>query len=486
MKKRIYLNGLLAIMMLASTLFYFSSCSGDTIYEDDTYIDVVTETYSVAIDIVGEPTADEAEVKFTPEEGVAKVVYALATESERYTFISEKENFTDAVTVEGDNEFNVKFDDLVSGAQYTVFAVAYDQEGHSYAVASTVFDTYDTTNFNFSLEYVSDTSIGIRITSTNKYAYFKYALVTEPDSEAFISGELKGIKKIEDATNYVIHTFNLEPKQKYYFYCKGYDRTGNSTILLTDEFTTYASDKTPNITVEPSLGIITSIFNITPNELCGKVEALAYFNGQYDTTFFGNYFGAGEIFGLMSAWVAAGEAKESSGTNFGLNIVSKTYGFERPISILITVYDKNMQPASVKYYNFKTPEFIENVGLPGATLSVENITSSGADYVFTGNENTAGVIFETYDQDNYDMIDMALTLGMYTEFMVAKMLVLPYAEANSFNKYWAPTNGSSTPVRYVEDEALSGTAYHVVAFPVSINGPEGGYGPMIHVPYTTN
>ena len=139
---------------------------------------------TVSIEFVGTPGVSDVTVKFVPTEETAKFNYAIGSEQDRENF--ENGDIVGMQTETSNQEITHTWNELEAGEYYVVYAMAYDEDGAAGPVSAHGFKTASS-DFVVETYYIGDNSAAFRITNTNDYYTYKYALGTAADKEAFLN-----------------------------------------------------------------------------------------------------------------------------------------------------------------------------------------------------------------------------------------------------------------------------------------------------------
>lgn len=230
-----------------------------------------------------------------------------------------------------------------------------------------------------------------------------------------------------------------------------------------------------------SQDIYRSKFELVPNEKCGKISAVVNFKGYFDANIYGPESWMGDHITTLSNW-------ETLGTMYGYNgcfAIGEPLVFSfddvqfvntAQIEIIALFWDKDMNPTGVQ--RFVVDKNFDNPDAPEATVSVSvgDITTVGATYTYTPDNNTIGFLYDTLDADWYD--DFKET-PEWTEFYIHELLL-------SNGMYWCYCpDMKSDVVTFTENTGEAGKRYYAAACPMNENGTKG-WGPLALTDYVTN
>lgn len=390
------------VLMVASLGLLLTACGGDKGAGGVTVIGDPT----VSIEFVGTPGVSDVTVKFVPTEETAKFNYAIGSEQDRENF--ENGDIVGIQTETSNQEITHTWNELEAGEYYVVYAMAYDEDGAAGPVSAHGFKTASS-DFVVETYYIGDNSAAFRITNTNDYYTYKYALGTAADKEAFLNDELASIKTQSEVFDWAENYFDLKPATEYVFYCVGQDRSGRDTQLFEIPFTTYAegSDEIPNFTYEEGAkDFYVQRYTVTPNALCKQLVLYQQTQGASDGVMFSVNNWQGRLLEVFDSWkdinigaIMAGTSI-STATNEVLNAMATTIDMEleNPLDVYVTAYDEMYKPFLVKKYSNTTPAFNENAALPDTddfVFSVTDVTMEGfnitIDYT---SDNTRAYFFD--------------------------------------------------------------------------------------------
>ena len=195
--------------MVASLGLLLTACGGD---ENAGGVTVIGEP-TVSIEFVGTPGVSDVTVKFVPTEETAKFNYAIGSEQDRENF--ENGDIVGMQTETSNQEITHTWKDLEAGEYYVVYAMAYDEDGAAGPVSAHGFKTASS-DFVVETYYIGDNSAAFRITNTNDYYTYKYALGTAADKEAFLNDELASIKTQSEVFDWAETISTLSPLPSMY------------------------------------------------------------------------------------------------------------------------------------------------------------------------------------------------------------------------------------------------------------------------------
>ena len=464
------------VLMVASLGLLLTACGGD---EQAGGVTVIGEP-TVSIEFVGTPGVSDVTVKFVPTEETAKFNYAIGSEQDRENF--ENGDIVGMQTETSNQEITHTWKDLEAGEYYVVYAMAYDEDGAAGHVSAHGFKT-ESSAFVEETYYKGDNSAAFRITNTNDYYTYKYALGTAADKEAFLNDELASIKTQSEVFDWAENYFDLEPATEYVFYCVGQDRSGRDTQLFEIPFTTYAegSDEIPNfVYTEGAKDFYMQNYTVTPNALCKQLVLYQQTEGAADGTMFGVNNWKGLTLDMFDAWkdinigaVVAG-TYITSATNEVLEAAATTTDLEleNPLDVYVIAYDEMYKPFLVKKYANSTPAFNANAALPDAsdfTITVTDVTMEGFNIAINyTSDNTRAYFYDIISGDYWDN-QIEHDMAALKNEMITNYLSLGWCY-----------NRKSIENNYVIDPSIpdfvAGAKFYIGVLAMNENGPiEGGW-----------
>ena len=256
------------------------------------------------------------------------------------------------------------------------------------------------------------------------------------------------------------------------FYAIGYDRYGMESKLFEIPVTIPAegSNEVPDVEFETvSIDIYKGTFRFTPNDACGKITCsmgeIGYVSSMIASTGW-----KGDAVAMLDSWSGSSSVNSFTSESGVLEFDNYTTGLMTGLGLELYVltYDKDGNPAGVKEYMVSTPE--EDPSLAKATITeikVENITTAGATYTITPDENTFAIVYDTYVADYYDQL---VNSSAYHEFFIHEELM-----SSSTAKF----NYGNGEVIYAEVQGLPYTEYLLCVAPMNGNGPvDAGWGEL--------
>lgn len=426
----------------------------------------------VKIEVVIKNDLSVCSVMIIPSENTLRFKYAVATEDNRAEF--ELGTLEGIYEQEGSEPLEVTFENVSTNDGLTIFAQAFNDSGSGPVASVKPYSVKS--KFNVSLQYVTHCSAGVKFDMSGSYYKCKYYLGHAGESEAFLNDNVKA-SYLEESQYWVVNFFDLEESSDYILYVKGTDRAYMETPLLEIPISTCAFEEFPAIEFKTNtLDVMGGIFEFVPNNQCGKIVATyAKTAGQFDSMLYSDAHFYGDCMYMLSSWSDAGinDWCKTSKANQSLNVELNTASClpEEPIEFYILVYDKEQKPFGCYYYSLKTPVGDESAPLANVSIKISDITSSGATYTFTADENTVLFYYETVDADWFDDF---VTTDQYYDYFI--------------HEYLRQGNGmlarGEKIVAFVENKAEPSKRYYAVACPMNLNGV-AGWSPIVLESYTT-
>lgn len=412
-------------------------------------------------------------VVFEPSENTVAYEYAIGKSNEEDLFLNGSLN---NVLVEGNGSLETVFGDLLPDTEYTVFARAFNEADEAGPLARLDISTL-TDKYEISLYFLTDNSLSVKFEYSPDYTRFRYYLGKECDKEAFLGGELEDGMLTDIFGYYYISYFDIEPGE-YVFYAQGEDLSGAKTDLMEISVKTPDPDDIPCAEFQVvSQDIFRGKYILTPNVNCGKISAVVNIKGYYDATVNGVANWMGDYITPLSLW-------ESLPFMNGCYAIGETLEFSfddvlftsSDIEIIALFWDNDLNPAGVKRFVVPKPEYDGSLPAANVSITVSDITASGATYTYVPDGNTLGFLYETVDADWYDEFCQSPD---WNEYYMHNLL---YDQGY----YWSYSGDVvDGKVVYQETAAEPGKRYYAVACPMNANGPHVGWGPMSMVEFVT-
>lgn len=461
----------LCMLMLSYVLI---SCEAE-------YIDLNAPTISISQ--IESENPDELSILFTPQKGTANYRYAISTSSDYSTFTAGTMDGIE--TVEGEEAKVAVFDELTAGTYYYVYAQAYGKENQSGGIATYKVLFADKNAVTVVQQYNLSTSAAFEFYYPSHYIQCRYYLGTKDDKDAFLDGTLEGVKALGDLTakTYVTY-FYLEPEKEYVFYAQATDILGLTTPLFEIPFTTPATDKAPYAEFEVVYqDAYREHYRLTPNAECGKIICLFNEVGEGAA---GMVYGDGwngDWMSLIQSWNKGSsqnpELKTYSAIGGPVEIIyddlTFTYGSSKTMQAVL--FDKSGQtPIGVQNWDFKKVDMPSDVQKANVTVTISDITTTGATYTYVADENTMGYFYDTIDADWWDENkDKFLAEDPYYLHNLLK--------ADHIFAY--PSDDENRTRTYTEQTGEPGKRYYAVACPANMKGPGMGWEDLVIAEYTT-
>lgn len=431
---------------------------------------------TVSIEKVSNSSPSECTMRFVPTEDAVSFYYAIGESGDFESF--RNGTMPEMVKVEGNEPLEVTFTDLDSRHIYTVFAKADDANGTDGTVYMYRVMTADAF-YMVEPYYIMDESAGFKISFTNDYYDSEYYLGKPGERDAFMSGSVE-TERLGDVSVqwFIVNFFDLEPSTDYVLYVKGYNRAGQYEYREL-AVTTKGAEETPKVTLESEINIYKGSYTLTGNSLTGKITAFILDLGAYDHVIFNELGFAGDIITVANNWSETAFNGAVSSTDGVLKIehITPELMLDRQMEMYVVVTDKDMNPVGVQHFTFSTPS--KNSSAPKCTVDVKvsDITSKGATYTYTADENTFAFMYDTVDAAWYDQLKES---PEWSEFYLHNTLF-------TAGQYWAYRPDTENGVReFIEATGTPNTRYYAAACPMNENGPNGdGWQKEVLVEYTT-
>ncbi len=429
-------------------------------------------TASVRIEKTGHEGPSEFEVCFTPSDNSASLRYAVGNESDFEAF--RVGTLPASVTVAGNEARTVLFTGINSTTTYTVFAVSADAFGREGSIASLKVRLAD--NVTLTQDYLLDCSTGFKVSISSDYRGFRYYLGKAGDRDKFLEGQLEDGLINDLLGDYTVNYFELAPSEDYVFYTEMIDRKGGSAAVLEQAFRTLATEEAPGAELTYENDIYKGTYTLSPNRHCGKIASLVQLKSIQDEIFFHRMHWKGDLMTMLERWESLpsmGMTVAEEGLPTQMEFVTPTLMPANEIEVYALIYDAEGTPAGVRRYAATTPAADPRAPEATVSVTVSNITASGATYTYNAGEGTFAFMYDTVDADWYDQI-------METpEFTPTYLHNLFYTTGGK----WAYNQQKAT---FTETAGKPGKRYYAVGCPMNCNGPlADGWGEMAIVEYTT-
>lgn len=442
---------------------------------------------SIAIEKLITATSNELVLIFTPSESAVKFVYAVGNESDLENFLTGSLPTIKEVT--GNAGHKASIIDLNENQLYTIFARAYDASGTGGPVAIFKAKTRKPVN-NYAVrqQYLTDNAVAYTITASNEYYKFDFALGRvdniQTDKANFEAGIIDGFTTKEEISEYTANYFMLDADTEYVFLVRGYDRQSKQVSETMEyPFTTCKKGEAPSLSLAiEHIDLYCGDYIFTPNEHCGKFAVFLGLKDVYKMLIEEEFNWKGDIMRMMKTWTEANGGLTTVGEKMPLKTsfttpafitgeISDPYGY--PIEAYALLYDEQGAPLAVQRFELKSPLYKEDVKTAEVKVRISNITGHGAFYEFFPNEYTLGFFYETFDAEWYEKL---LQSGDYYDGYIEQ-----YVYQNGYWSYCHQTPSTTFPERTAEP----GKNYYIFVLPMNYNGPNGGWGKLLKVPYTT-
>ncbi len=409
-------------------------------------------------------------VTFTPSENTVRYRYAMGRETDRATF--EAGTLAGTTEQSGNESLTAEFTGLVSGQTYTVFACAYDDSGTAGTVASLKVATFRE-DFYIETRYVTCRSAAFTVTAGMDWYKFRWAVASASDRQAFADGTLAGEEVIE-AASWTIGDFGLLPGSEYVLYVQPCDRLGIAGPLYEVPITTPAEDGFPSVVLDvPQIDVYQGTYRLTPNPLCGRIDAVAFPADAYDVYLKHEKSYAGDVMDMVIKFVQGnilGSTAQDGPLEIQLQLPYLLPGIV--MDVYAVAYDNDCNPDGVYKFSPSLSEYDPDAGKAECAETVSGITAAGADCTYIPNQHTLGVLYEILEADWWD--------GFVESDDYYEGWLQQYFMSEGYWKY-TPTHRTFT---YTESKAKPGTRYYAAACPINVNGADG-FGETTLAEFTT-
>lgn len=459
MKKQILLT--LAVAGLAFSVF--QACS-----ESDF-------TASVSGASVTVTESDGGIVVITPQGDVSRYEYAYGMDMGIDDFLSLPE--AERTSVEGDGVTEIDLSLLPPGGYYGFYAVAYDTEGTAGAVSSLTIPLFEE-DFKVEMTWVTESTAGFVIYCSGNYASIRYYVGTAGDRDAFLSGEIEGTL-VEEPVEYAgVNCFDLEGGTEYVLYAQAVDRSGAEEFKELP-FTTCENAGSCSSAEYEMLesDAYRTLFRVTPGGNTVKVAAFAMSESEAYTNnlvMYGPANGRGHLVSVFNNWLSIGFNFETASGVLEFETFDPSLECNVKTVMYIATMDASGNIRGIYRHDLVTSPVDGNAGTAKVSINVSDITSSGATYTYTPNQETMGFFYDTIDADWFDEFRKTPEYNEY--YLHNRLFTQGY--------YWAY---GQDEVVYTETTGTPGKRYYAAVCPLNVNGPlNGGWGEMTLVEYTTS
>lgn len=419
-------------------------------------------------------------VRFVPSENAAGYRYAIGTAEDFEAFRDGTMDVPAGYSgeVEGNEPSEVLFEGLDPISLYSVYAVATDENGLEGRIASTKIVT-DKNDFNVENSFLLSRSATFQIEVSSDYSSVVYYFGQDGDIDSFLAGELE-TKQLSDFDRKTLNYFDLEPDTDYVFFAKVIDRFGITAKVINYPVHTPALGDCPNVSLEYENDVYAGTYTLKQGEGSSRISAIMSTQGAYDGIIENTLNWKGDIAGMIDSWsgVGLGQTYDSNGTeDLVIEYLTPTLTCDNPLEIYVLIYDGEGAPCGVERFRFSTPALDENAPAPTATVSVRDITSTGATYDYTMPEDTFACMYDTVDADWFDELKES---DEYTEYYLHELLF-------SQGKYFHYNDGTASGMSwsFTETTGQANYRYYAAACPMNCNGVSG-WGDLVIVEYRTS
>lgn len=425
-------------------------------------------TVAIRTSMIGTDSSSVA-VTFIPSEEAVSFRYAIGTDEDFESFCNGTLASTET-ECEAGASYEVIFEDLTPLSVYSVFAVAKDGNGLEGSAAVAKLST-DDPDIKFTEQYVLNNSAGFKISISSNYRGLTYYMGKTGEMDAFLAGETYNTT-VNDVNEYTVNGFDLEPETDYALYVRITDRAGNTAKIIEHEFRTTSAG--PDVALEYENDFYSGEYTLTPSNGCTRMAALISLGGENDDVIYSRVEWKGDLMAMLESWQnveSMGVQVSESGKPLSMTYVTPDLVLDNPIEIYVLLYDESGEACGVKHFDLSTPAFDGDAPEATVTISISDITASGATYTYTSGEGTVAFLYDTVEADWFD--EFAESEEYYGHYIHDLLY--------SNGKWWAYMQQTVT---YTETEGEPGTRYYAVACPMNCNGLEG-WGELVMKEYTT-
>lgn len=460
------INYLLTGLLALSSLVFFSSC------QKDGQMELIGEA-EVSLEKLSVDNFTKMRIQFTPSENTKYVKFAIGSENDREAFRNDILEGT--LTQDGNQPFEYTFENLQANEDYTVFAVAYDENEKAGTVTS-IKSTPKIGEISLQMQYLTDNSAAFKYSCESTIASCRYYLGTEEDREAFLNEEVESQTLADIYIEYTVNFFGLEPSKDYILFAIAKDIAGASTELVEIPFTTYAADDNfPNLSKDlqvTSKDAYGAYVELTPNDLCGKMTAYLCPKGEYDWNI--NQW-KGDILSMFESKGNSGELPSAKdGAVLSLNYTDKKLVMtDVDYDVYVLFYDTEYNPVAAKKYYVEAYTFNEGAGTAECTsVKQTSISGNSVTYDITLNENAAGAYYNTFIASFYEDEEAN---SSNNEFWASEYLLQKIENYMVHGK---------TEFSFTDNTVQPSSDYYIVVCPFNKNGVLG-WGPVFAEKFTT-
>ena len=437
-----------------------------------------TGTASVTIEVDRSFTIDSTtvSVKFIPSENTASFRYAIGLTSDFESFRDGTMSTSESVT--GNEPLEKTFEGLEPISMYSVYAVATDENGNEGSIATCKIVT-DNNDFSVQNSFLLSRSAAFYIRASSDYSSVNYYLGQDGDLDAFLAGTVESttLKNFDEMT---INYFDLEPDTDYTFFAQIIDRFGITAKVVEYPVHTPAEGECPAVEFSYENDIYTGTYTLKPVSGTSRIAAIINTLGTFDNLIYNTQNWKGDIMNMIDTWkdIEAGQVFQSEGSaSLEIEFTTPTLVCGTEIELYALLYDESGNPYGISRFTCSTPLADPNAPEATATVTVRDITTSGATYDYTMGEGTLACMYETVDAD---WLDNNMESDSYYEFYLHD-----YLFAQGFYFHYNDGTESGANWSYTETTGQPGHRYYAVACPMNANGPTTGWGDMAIVEYWT-
>lgn len=444
---------------------------------------------SVEIERLDDVTSTSFSVNFKPSDNTTKWVYALAGPNEMEDFVNDK--LEGIKTVEGPENLEVTFEDLIPSNIYTVYAKAYNELGEVGSISTIKYPT----NAELGVEtlFTSATATSVTITFTDVVYRCKYYLGTAEDEENFYNNTIEDIKELSNRTSYTLNYFDLTPETEYVLYVLGYDRSDAVVTKIKKQITTKKESEVPafRMVADEKNGAAFGIFTIE----CPEADRLVSYiseKGLNDGLIDGELNFQGNIIKMLDGWAEIPDMAKSFESFNGKDLVmyyesdfmSSVYlKPDEELESYVSVY-KDGKVVDLKHLVYKNVEKKTDLEKPVVNVVLNDVKLDENGYYdlnVTVSQNDAcagfysGVVDPSMGTSKEDIIS-ALT-GYAPKIRINNDEILTKLQNKSYSL--AYISYKENDCLYTEGWLEKNYDYYFAVLPFNSNGKEG-YGDLVY------
>lgn len=473
------MNNKSRLIMMAAAFLFGGIISGCDKTEQEVP-ETGAATVRIEIDRSFAVDSTSVSVSFIPSENATGFRYAIGLSEDFQSFVDGTLSVSSDYSgqVMGNEPVDVTFEGLDPVSLYSVFAVAIDENGIEGSVASTKIVT-DANDFLVENSFLLSRAATFQIEISSDYASVVYYFGQDGDLDAFLSGQLE-TGSVSEVSHMTLNYFDLVPDSDYVFFAQVIDRFGITAKVFDIPVHTPAVGDCPNVTLEYENDIYNGYYVLSQSSGCARIAAIINTEGSYDGIISNTLNWSGDVAAMIDSWsgVEGAQVFQSEGSE-DLTVYFQTPSLicSNPLEMFVLLYGEDGEPCGVDRFRFSTPAEDPDAPEAVASVTVRDITSSGATYEYTMPEDTFACMYDTVDADWFDELRES---EEYTEYYLHDLLF-----SQGYYYHYNDGTPSGMSWTFTETAGQPDYRYYAVACPMNCNGPASGWGDLVMVEYRT-